>query len=779
MNKIIIMIILLGISSLLSATIWEIIQDGTGDFVTIQEGIDAATDGDTVLVHPGTYYENLSIENKSVTLASLYLTTGEEGYISQTIIDGNDIDTTIIMMYSNGSLISGFTVRGGKGVGNLPSGGGFRIRYSEVTVSDCVVEDNRARRGGGMEISHQSQVHLAGVTIRNNLSYTTGGGLSIFYPETAVTFDPDNLCNIYHNYAGAGNDISKSSLSEPMDVFVDTFTVAHYDQFFFICFNENGEPYPEDITFNALHGKIEPIAADLYVSAEGDNNNSGTSAADPLQSIHYALALIEPDSLTTRYIHVADGFYSPHNTSEKLPLNLRPNVYLIGESMQNTIIDGDELAPFIHGRKQKADYLIENFTFQNYKAFHHGIIYPIGFSLNNSKSHALDDEREEGLIRLNNIYITNNKSYAWLVTGFMSNIFMNNVIIEDNETNLVLYIVIPYTDIVNNEVVLKNMIMNNITTFQPENGLQAKGIQLMAGTSGMLTDKYLRIMNSQFTNIHNILPNPNPSPEPYISLVIGLEGDVNVDIINCTIADNQDDQCDTATAISARSQIELNIVNSILYNNTRYEIVLGRPSGTIYSAATANVSHSLIQGGEDNVVVHPNSTLNWGEGNIDTYPYFVGEGDYPYMLMNHSAAIDAGTLDLPEGVELPEYDLAGNPRIFGDNIDMGAYEWQGTFAEPFVIPVNTPKLQVYPNPFNPESTIALSIHSAAEVEIALYNAKGQKVRNILSQPMQAGEHRISFDGKDERGRILASGVYLLSLTIDDEKVEQRKITVVK
>ncbi|MDD3132953.1 MAG: hypothetical protein PHN94_14105, partial [Bacteroidales bacterium] len=65
------------LSSSLSAAVLTVKQDGTGDYTTIQQAIDAVAFNDTVLVWPGTYFENLYINGKPLTLASLYLTTGE------------------------------------------------------------------------------------------------------------------------------------------------------------------------------------------------------------------------------------------------------------------------------------------------------------------------------------------------------------------------------------------------------------------------------------------------------------------------------------------------------------------------------------------------------------------------------------------------------------------------------------------------------------------------------------------------------------------------------
>ena len=60
-------------------------------YSTIQAAVNASVDGDTVLVSPGTYNETVSLNGKSIVLASLYLTTGDASYINSTIIDGLDL----------------------------------------------------------------------------------------------------------------------------------------------------------------------------------------------------------------------------------------------------------------------------------------------------------------------------------------------------------------------------------------------------------------------------------------------------------------------------------------------------------------------------------------------------------------------------------------------------------------------------------------------------------------------------------------------------------------
>ena len=89
MKKYLVLFIVLLIFGVLQCTTIIVDIEGNGDFILIQEGINASTDGDTVLVYPGRYYENIDYNGKEITVASLELTTGHRDYIRSTIIDGN------------------------------------------------------------------------------------------------------------------------------------------------------------------------------------------------------------------------------------------------------------------------------------------------------------------------------------------------------------------------------------------------------------------------------------------------------------------------------------------------------------------------------------------------------------------------------------------------------------------------------------------------------------------------------------------------------------------
>ena len=100
--------------SLLSATIINV----PADIDSIQGGINAANDGDTILVQPGTYVENINYNSKNIVVGSLTLITGDTSYISQTVIDGDTSGSVVeIFNIDSSAVLHGFTITNGSGGG--------------------------------------------------------------------------------------------------------------------------------------------------------------------------------------------------------------------------------------------------------------------------------------------------------------------------------------------------------------------------------------------------------------------------------------------------------------------------------------------------------------------------------------------------------------------------------------------------------------------------------------------------------------------------------------
>lgn len=84
----------------------------------------------------------------------------------------------------------------------------------------------------------------------------------------------------------------------------------------------------------------------------------------------------------------------------------------------------------------------------------------------------------------------------------------------------------------------------------------------------------------------------------------------------------------------------------------------------------------------------------------------------------------------------------------------------------------------YPNPFNPETTIQFSLRAPTSAQLQIYNAVGQKIRVLADQGFPAGTHRLAWDGKDDQGFPVPSGIYLLVISTPAWQ-EGRKMMLLK
>jgi hypothetical protein len=83
-----------------------------------------------------------------------------------------------------------------------------------------------------------------------------------------------------------------------------------------------------------------------------------------------------------------------------------------------------------------------------------------------------------------------------------------------------------------------------------------------------------------------------------------------------------------------------------------------------------------------------------------------------------------------------------------------------------------------PNPFNPATEIVFRLGQASQIELEVFDLRGRQVRSLARGDRAAGEHRIPFDGRDDSGRSLASGSYLVRL-VTDTGVHGHRITLLK
>ncbi len=81
-----------------------------------------------------------------------------------------------------------------------------------------------------------------------------------------------------------------------------------------------------------------------------------------------------------------------------------------------------------------------------------------------------------------------------------------------------------------------------------------------------------------------------------------------------------------------------------------------------------------------------------------------------------------------------------------------------------ILTLSTELQSNYPNPFNPETTIFYYLEETSDVCLEIYNVKGQKVRQLVNDQVDSGQHSIVWDGKDDTGQSLASGIFFYRMT---------------
>lgn len=146
---------------------------------TIQAGIDAAVNGDVVIVQPGTYKENIDFNGKAITVKSTYQSVPLA--VATTIIDG-DHKGSVVSFYQGetaAAVIRGFTLTNGTGrdveLGST-HGGGVYCWHSSPTITDNIINGNAAQYGGGMSCYWLSPT-LSNNTITDNSAVAAGGGV--------------------------------------------------------------------------------------------------------------------------------------------------------------------------------------------------------------------------------------------------------------------------------------------------------------------------------------------------------------------------------------------------------------------------------------------------------------------------------------------------------------------------------------------------------------------------------------------------------------------------
>jgi len=722
------------------------------DYPTIQEGIDAANYGDTVLVDPGTYPENLYL-NKNITLSSLFMTSLDTSYISQTIIDGCHwgrvisidcpVDTTCV--------VSGFTITNGN---SESSGAGISCWGAAPVLSNLIVKNNHSEEGGGgIGCGYGGPVGgvtsnpvLINVEISNNntASYYGGGGMYCHGGNPRL-----NHCTFINNQ-NSGTAGFRCMFGNPCLNHV-TFINNHSNYGSILYY---APPFYEPVAFmesvivsgnfgNAVIIDVPSAETSLTLNNVNINNNTGYGLQSNAASLYLSDVSIH---------HNSGGLINSGGVVVFDTLN-RCSIYnnFIG---YNKDISSDTVM----------EVTLDTFTVLNPTAFHvnqlshfsfdilHGFYGQINSDVYVSPS---GDDFNSGISPndpLNRIVCAQarllNPHTIYLADGNYSNALTGEqfpVVLTDS---------VNLTGSSAEDVILEGS--GNLIIVIKDNAYnKLTGIALTGGRQGI----WIENSNPVIESVH-ITGNSNPSSyyegggvystgssPVFINTIIegnsansggglyfteSLPALLNVAIkensasygggiyfldsdpviINLNINQNSAQKgggiffnnsdpliCNSTLAGNIASSwgggicggggSYIRLLNSILWNNDDDQIAL---VGIYGGTNTIEISNSDIEGGEEGIYISGTGAVSWMEGNMVENPLFEGAGEHPFALADGSPCIDTGTADTT-GLNLPYGDIIGNKRIWDGDGNGIAIVDMGAY-EFGAIPVGVGKIPV-------------------------------------------------------------------------------------
>ena len=154
--------------------------------------------------------------------------------------------------------------------------------------------------------------------------------------------------------------------------------------------------------------------------------------------------------------------------------------------------------------------------------------------------------------------------------------------------------------------------------------------------------------------------------------------------------------------------------------------------------------------------------------------YSLAENDI-YVLEPNNYTINSATTDLPYGIELPQFDIMGNPRLTNNSLDMGAVQMVEVSIDNQVSEV-VDMFSLSPNPFTSEIRIHLSANNRKGGKVKIYNIKGQLVKTLSHG--EISDNILIWNGKNEQEQAVSSGVYLFKYS-SEASSQIRKAILIK
>jgi len=709
------------------------------NYLTIQSAIDAASDGDIVIVHPGTYYENINFNGKRILVTSLYHYIQDTDYIENTIISGLNVAVESRVVLFNhaedvNSVLKGFTITEGNTT-QSNEGTGILCYGASPILTDLIIHDNYGASAICFEGSN---------AIVNNIeAYSNTTSRTIFVNNSNPYFE--NLC--LHDNTSVGIYIQFS------DGVISNSTIYGNGNFS----NPNSNLYGIRISYsdfllnnclvwdnNLDSDQIYIIDSDVEIYYSNIQGGSpvigiGNINAEPLVDANYKPLWTDDYSYYSPLIDTGDpSIFDPDGTRSDMGA-----VRAIDHKNETIeLIDTTEginwmCFPVINTTSIDAD-LAENW-------------------LTDIWDYTILDEVE------------------WYEDGISQTIEYD----QGQWTNYLH----EFTSVQGYKISMHESFDLDVTGFLES---QFTTIDL---TAGMLPEG----------RINWIGYFPEASMEPLDAFEAVLD---DIDMIKT------EDFTLTKTALGwlGASNWTLNYGDLVVVNCTNdCSFYWGEQGGGSVPKSTRSSSESFTYIEEADYIpvyveLDPEALGNPTEIGIFVDNECKGAEVIEDSLvqicayvLNDSMAFDPGSVEFQlyysarsENALIDSYSIKENLNDVGNKGKLDFSKTQDRYYLIFLKDSgnNTPGIiktsldKNYPNPFNPTTTIRYSLADEGDVELNVYNIKGQKVRTLVNENKNSGHYQAIWDGTDNSKKQVASGVYFYRLTTS-EKTLNKKMLLLK
>lgn len=729
-------------------------------FATIQEGIEAATEGDTVLVAEGTYFENIRFMGKAITVASEYIMDDDSSHIVNTIIDGSqaaDPDSAAVVMFVNGedttSILNGFTITGGSGVMLMTyvvrAGGGIFTYNAGCKIVNNIITKNHVvdnDKAGAAGIASVQTVGEYLVIVKNNyIGYNTAmaGGFTAFGGGLAIMTN----CVIENNLIEYNTCTNTSSDTDGGGIELE----AAYG-------NPTAYIKGNIIRNNELTAKANSLGAGIicvgFTPVIKDNIISNNSAFAQSNSVGGGMHIknspgtveISNNTIEDNHLESQEGAFGG---GIRL-ISISEDVIISGNIISDNTMDAGVTT---WGGS------ISAYDMQNISISNNTIERNIGNSASGQAGGAGINLLmcSKSIIEFNTISqnALNAGTYAWgggiLIDKATGMVYINNNAINNNSSEgtgmgggISIYN--------NNEdatyTIGSNEIMNNFS--------DSRG----GGICARNAYKIFMYNNIFYENESNYF---GGAIEFYESA-----GKLNRDDPFNPIIANNNFISNTASSGGAVCN-EYDNNSPVIFNS-------------IFMDDSASTGQDLYNAGDMDVLVYNNiidttviGTPWEGDDNINEDPMFIDPENGDFHIEQNSPCAGAGIDSLQINniwYLCPTTDFEGNPRPmpFTYMPDIGADEIDETvgFSE-LAVQSSVFDVRCYPNPVTSVATIHFTLPAASFAKLEIYDITGRKIKILHSGFFQAGEHSFTWDAVG-----LPEGMYLLRLEMGGVS-ENRKL----